>query len=449
MTTAVAPAAPRRRFALRFSLRVLLIAFTAFAIGFPIWYRWPYQQEEPQYLMRNGQPDKSQPPQETLVTTWQRQWGGGRLKQGPEWTLRGGKQFARATYRNGVLHGPFEYGDKATLLEQGHFDDGKKSGEWRRILAGFCREIEHYRDGMKDGPFQRVSPTGYVMETGQHERDLPMGEWILFDAMGGVRGRVIHRGDAQHRTSEFIGDGAKIVVVFDEQGISKEVHVDGRVLEDRLGRLVTDGVIRDFTNIKNALTAPTDVEFGNVPPRDGFEFLSQRHEIPIACDRSAAGQGKDITAKLISLPLSSVLTILADRAQLACDWHYGVPCITSPDELQNWQDPTGVVAIQPPSGSRLGGVWDGPIPVAFRAETIASALDYLSQSYGITIDHSALNRAAEKNEERKVTLSVAGHPLRHVIGILLYQTHCRCELRDETLVILPQDAPDAEESRQE
>ena len=33
--------APRRWF--QFSLRLLLIAFTAFAIGFPIWYRWPYQ----------------------------------------------------------------------------------------------------------------------------------------------------------------------------------------------------------------------------------------------------------------------------------------------------------------------------------------------------------------------------------------------------------------------
>jgi len=28
---------------LQFSLRLLMLALTAFAIGFPIWYRWPYQ----------------------------------------------------------------------------------------------------------------------------------------------------------------------------------------------------------------------------------------------------------------------------------------------------------------------------------------------------------------------------------------------------------------------
>src|SRR5262245_8824939 len=44
MSTSPAPPARRTRWGLRFSLRLLLAAFTAFAVGFPIWYRWPYQE---------------------------------------------------------------------------------------------------------------------------------------------------------------------------------------------------------------------------------------------------------------------------------------------------------------------------------------------------------------------------------------------------------------------
>ena len=41
------PTAPRRwPLRPRFSLRLLLLGVTAFAVGFPIWYRWPYVEEE-------------------------------------------------------------------------------------------------------------------------------------------------------------------------------------------------------------------------------------------------------------------------------------------------------------------------------------------------------------------------------------------------------------------
>ena len=49
MTTATPTAAPRRS-RLQFGLRMLLLGLTAFAIGFPIWYRWPFEEVEQKYF---------------------------------------------------------------------------------------------------------------------------------------------------------------------------------------------------------------------------------------------------------------------------------------------------------------------------------------------------------------------------------------------------------------
>src|SRR5688500_10025317 len=78
----------------QFSLRLLLLAFTAFALGFPIWYRWPYVEVE-------------ENPSGRITTTWRQSWGGGRVKHGQ--TRRdsvGSIVYSVRTYREGVLHGP-------------------------------------------------------------------------------------------------------------------------------------------------------------------------------------------------------------------------------------------------------------------------------------------------------------------------------------------------------
>src|SRR5437867_4093189 len=68
---------------LQFSLRLLLFAFTAFAIGFPIWYRWPYRETREQRDPATGKLWS------TRIITWQRQWGGDRLLHGPEQMISG------------------------------------------------------------------------------------------------------------------------------------------------------------------------------------------------------------------------------------------------------------------------------------------------------------------------------------------------------------------------
>jgi hypothetical protein len=88
---------------LQFSLRLLLLAFTAFGIGFPIWYRWPYEVEEalPSPIRGAG------PAESKRISTWQRQWGGGELQEGPERTFLNGHVTSLTTYRSGRKHGPY------------------------------------------------------------------------------------------------------------------------------------------------------------------------------------------------------------------------------------------------------------------------------------------------------------------------------------------------------
>src|SRR5688500_16961786 len=95
----------RNRLPLRYSLRVLLVAFTAFAIGFPIWYRWPYEEE----VVRGKSKDPLSAVQETRVyTTWQRRWGGSRVKHGVERVVHDRRTSRIETYYRGEKHGRYQ-----------------------------------------------------------------------------------------------------------------------------------------------------------------------------------------------------------------------------------------------------------------------------------------------------------------------------------------------------
>src|SRR6187455_2826305 len=90
---------------LQFSLRLLLLAFTAFAIGFPIWYRWPYEET-------TVQKDPTGAAVATRRSTVQRQWGGGRLPHGPNrLILSPGDVEVTEHYVHGNKHGPFTIRD--------------------------------------------------------------------------------------------------------------------------------------------------------------------------------------------------------------------------------------------------------------------------------------------------------------------------------------------------
>jgi hypothetical protein len=135
------PTTPRRSWLRpRYSLRVLLLAFTAFAIGFPIWYRWPYQETKSGQI---GQRKVS------TTTTWQRQWGGGRLKHGPERVEYGHQEWVETNYWKDLKQGPLIWkinADSKPFII-GHYDHGEKHGAWSEGSLDTSPVTIHYDHG--------------------------------------------------------------------------------------------------------------------------------------------------------------------------------------------------------------------------------------------------------------------------------------------------------------
>ena len=146
-----------RALRLQFSLRLLFFAFTGFAIGFPIWYRWPY--EEVVLESPAGSPNPVR-----QITTWQRQWGGSRLKHGPERAVIDGKTVRVTSFRNGQKDGPYldwsigaENMQAIELLPPsgpvtfGQYVNGQKHGNWTGYRNG-QKQFETYDHGKQVSP---------------------------------------------------------------------------------------------------------------------------------------------------------------------------------------------------------------------------------------------------------------------------------------------------------
>jgi len=386
------PPARRSRFALRFSLRVLLIAFTAFAIGFPVWYRWPYEESQDESISMPADPfappGATRPPviKRTLVTTWQRQWGGGRLKDGPERLYEDGKLVIERTFINGQRHGPHHAGALS-----GQYVEGKKEGMWEvRDQQGKVVSSSMWHAGRLDG----------LHEFTQHEgTELARRRKLLF-----AQGQLI--------------------------------SVDGQAVDDRLAKLAVTGKI-EMPEVANVLLSETDVEFVETPLKDFADFLVQKHQVPMVVDRHHADLKRPITGQWQGIHLSSALAILMSEHDHGCDYRYGMIWITSAKDANDWRDPTGVSEIEPPRNSQLARTWYERADIDAIDKPLAEALEELSHNLAIDIDTSAIETADNDTDEHKVRLRLRGYPMRHGLGILLYQARCRVKLEGETLVILP------------
>jgi hypothetical protein len=143
----------------RFSLRLLLLGVTAFAIGFPIWWRWPYQEQIPTNAV-------------DCVITWQRQWGGGRI--GIMRTQVDAKAIHIETLRNDAWqkHGPCTYDDGEGKRSVGQYFDDERHGVWTYTRTDGKLETEVYDHGrLIDIP----RPARHLT---QEERDAPLLEHL-------------------------------------------------------------------------------------------------------------------------------------------------------------------------------------------------------------------------------------------------------------------------------
>jgi hypothetical protein len=392
-------------------LRVLLAAFTAVAIGFPVWYRWPYSEEETLYDWDYQRATvRSSPPAQRVVRTWQRQWGGGRLQHGPEriYRMDGSLQYV-THYVRGQRHGRYEAWEPKRLETVGHYELDRKSGTWTTDTAAL-KTVETWHDDQLDGPCELQWPDG------RNER-MTFSQGRLTEVNGRPWSSPLY--DAHHR---------------------RETREESKAIDDNL-----------YSNINSPIT----IDFQNVPLSSATAQLGADNPAgllpyggvgtPILLDPRLPDPHLPLTHRLDWLDVKTALVLLLAKHGLVADYHFGAVWVTTPELAGPWPDPTGMDKIMPPEGSQLAKVWDQSVDVATTwrspiypgedplAAIIAAAFGPLS----ISIDTSRIAPTAENPDRFPVVAYLHNIPFRHALAYLLYQAKCRCQLEGETLVILP------------
>jgi hypothetical protein len=362
---------------LQFSLRVLLLALTVFAVGFPIWYRWPYEEE-----VWESPPGLT--PKVGRITTWQRQWGGGRLQQGRQ---------------------QFIVGDVTTTM--------------------------YFVDGKRHGPFTVHDAKGRIGETGQYVGDLKEGVWTA-TRRGDKTTANYHRGKLDGKLEMESSRNGNTVATF---AAGRLTHVNGQPVKDRVFDLVQSGRLDERT--AGELGKDTEIDIVEMPLKDVVEFLSDRHGIAIALEaQRLANVDLPLTGCYSGVDLASLLALLTAPNGMGCDYRYGRLCITTAEDAENWHDPTGVAEIMPPKDSALARAWNESVAIDVVSVPLADAVRKLVQRLAIEIDTTQVEAPSGDSGPVLVTAWGRDLPFRHVLGIVLYNCGCRCKLEGEQLVIL-------------
>jgi hypothetical protein len=402
MNDSQSPIRPRP-WRLQFSLKLLLIAFTAFAIGFPIWYRWPYEETDidPTGTAR-------------WITTWQRQFGGGRRKQGLERLIANGQTIESTMYRNGVRHGSYE--NQGT---RGQYESGLKEGIW----TDRTRTSTWHR-GKLDGPMVLALP--------------PLRPPY-------IRGKP--------RPDPVSKEPRKLELMF---SAGRLTHMDGKLVTDargnspanRLFELQGAGVMDPM--VEAELGKLTTVDVVEMPLKDVVLYLAAVHNMHFILDHKLGPKfDLPITGEYRGCDLYTVLLLLTAPNGLACDYRYGCVWITSAEDGYDWREPTGVAEIKPPKDTALARAWNEISPPVDTVQTpLTEVLAYMKQPLAIEIDTSQIEEATEVTSPPLVTAGLRGLKFCDTLGQLLYRTGCRCRLEGEKLVVLPplENQKDAAES---
>lgn len=390
---------PRTR-RLQFSLRLFFLAFTAFAIGFPLWYRWPYVETQDVHDPVTGAVV------EKRITTWRRQFGGDKIRHGKSQRIFGAGTITEH-YSVGRRHGPYSWKLAKIPRKQletettGQFADDLREGCWTFIEGGE-RSIAHYHLGKLHG----------LLEV-----------------------------DASPLTNR-----AKIVATF---AAGRLIEFNGQRMQDRLIDLLESGVIDERT--ASELRKDTQINVVQMPLSDCLLFLSDVHQIPLALDPSLSKPGAPsadmpITDDYHGIDLCSVLTLLTAPRGLVCDYRYDSLWITTAEDGSDWHDPTGVSEIKPPKGSALERAWKETASAVDVVQTpLTKILAYLKPPLAIDIDTSPLDQLSGEAQP-KITTTLRGLRFCDTLGQLLYQTHCRCRLDGDKLIILPPEEEKTEPS---
>jgi len=389
------------------------MAFTAVAIGFPVWYRWPYEEES--QIIETGVGVV-----ERRVTTWQRKWGGGRWKHGEQTRYRkdGSKQFVFHYFRD-ELHDRFEAWEPGGELEVvGYLDHEKRSGTWT-INTDTVRTTQNWKEDQLDGPYELHWPDGRI------ERML-FTQGVLTAVNGQPWSSPLY--DAHHR---------------------RERKDNSRAIDDEL-----------YSN----LNSPTTYEFRSVPLSSAVHAISadqvlglplEASSTPVLLDPRLPDLHLPLTCRFDGLDVKTAIVLLLAKHGLVADYHYDAVWVTTLELSGPWPDPTGVDQIMSTDStdpfeaplSALDKAWDKPVDVTTTWRTPIypgeqALADVIAEAFGplmIEIDTSRIAPTADEPNRFPVVAYLNDIPFQHALAYLLFQAKCRCKLEGETLVILPPD----------
>jgi len=390
MTDSPAPPKPRRS-RLQFSLRVLLLGLTAFAIGFPIWYRWPFEEVEQKYFGADPfappRASASQKPYATITRTWRRTWGGGKVQSGRTVTdSRQGRSKTVEYFENGVRHGAFEVYFDGRLIRSGRYEQGKREGTWIDHNTKATTTSNWHQDVL-DGSYEIAFKNGRTQK------------------MNFLEGRLI--------------------------------DVDGKPVKNRLLEQLASGEIDDSRIAKELQKLmPVGMEFVATPLKDALQYVQDQYLIPIVVDvRRVTDIDQPITVTTRGIDLCSALALMTQPHDLAFEYRYGVFFLTTAEHAQDAHDPTGIAGIRPPKGSPLAQAWEEPSQIEAINMPLDKALQLLTQRLAIAVDLSEL---PSESRVMPVTKNLRDLPLRHVLGLILDNLNLRAEARGgDTIAILP------------
>jgi hypothetical protein len=382
--TTPVPAPRGRRLRPQFSLRVVLVLFVVCGVGFAICHYWPYEQSE----------ISPQNPEVRIATTWQQTWSGAKAQVAESRYFRE-KRIRLESFENGVLHGPYE-GSRDGYRQSGDYRHGKKHGIWKKYThGGQLWESSEWQEGVLHGAVERVVEYSPVPRP-----NLPTETWA-FD-----EGRLV----------AFQGQPVESRLFAQLPKIEAAAPKVAKRLNRRLER----------------------VRFRDKPLRAvAANFI--RSGIPVEIDRALVDPQTPVSVRWEGVDYVSALVLLGLENDLGCVYRYGVIWITTPEQAREWPDPTGVEPLSEEADTLSIESWNEATSISAVRRPLSDLLKQIALTARVTVDVNAVERAASTDPDRFVITQTTNTelPFKHALGMLLYKARCRCELRGETLVILP------------
>ncbi len=450
----------RLQFRLQFSLRMMLLLMAAIGLALMV-YRWPwvetsqgpttstYWTVDPSTGRRSIQHE--------LVgeiecrTTYRRNWRAWHVMDGPEQIWRDGRLSHEAIYSDGQLngkrraynragqltleamyrgdelHGSFRAGDGHTWVLQGNYRRGLPHGVWHGIIE---RQNWSEPRPLTFGFLQTNNP--HADYSSIHIPDDPIV--------------VVSNWDRGHRqgtwTCQTLNGEVLYTAEYDRNDL---VRWNGEPVVEQFWQWLASPQVNDAKLVAQ-LTAASNNAW--VESYQSFAFDHLTFQIT-----SRGQQSSDLRIYLVGIgdsvrvfpyPDRSLVPALCEMAAVdgyGFDYRYGALwLVPRADPEPPFVDPTGVSQIEFSPGTQRERDWNAMIDVQSCEGLAADCAQHLllGTSLGCNVESAMpivlINTRSNPNSDLLFT-----RRRRDALGLVLYQTGCRCERRGNTLFIFPRE----------